>query len=92
MWVSDLACRSGRARNLVVRVYVCFGWVQAAYLANAAVLGDQMFFVDKRVIVPRSYIAETLRGDLSPFVAAPDQVTNVLDMCTGSGCLVRGDV
>jgi ribosomal protein L3 glutamine methyltransferase len=65
-------------------------WMQVAYLANAAVLGDQMFFVDKRVIVPRSYIAETLRGDVSPFVAAPDQVTHVLDMCTGSGCLVRG--
>jgi len=43
--------------------------------------------VDKRVIVPRSPIAELLDEGLSPWVQDAQAVDNVLDMCTGSGCL-----
>jgi ribosomal protein L3 glutamine methyltransferase len=43
--------------------------------------------VDERVIVPRSFIAELLFEGLAPWVAAPDAVSSVLDLCTGSGCL-----
>ena len=57
-----------------------------AYLANSAVLGEHMFYVDQRVIVPRSYLAETLRSDLTPYLDA-QRVSSVLDLCTGSGCL-----
>lgn len=45
------------------------------------------FFVDERVIVPRSFIGELLQDGLQPYVADPDQVSHVLELCTGSGCL-----
>ena len=61
--------------------------VPAAYLTNEAWLGDYQFFVDERVIVPRSHIAELLREQLSPWVDDPWAVGRVLDLCTGSGCL-----
>lgn len=60
----------------------------AAYLLNEAWLGPYRFFVDERVIVPRSFIAELLLRDaLAPWVANPAQVRSALDLCTGSGCL-----
>lgn len=61
--------------------------VPAAYLTHEAWLGDYKFYVDKRVIVPRSFIAELLRDDLAPWVENPRAVGRVLDLCTGSGCL-----
>jgi len=56
-----------------------------AYLMREAWLGDHRFYVDERVLVPRSFIAELLRERLRPWVSRP--VTNALDLCTGSGCL-----
>jgi ribosomal protein L3 glutamine methyltransferase len=54
-----------------------------AYLLKEAWLAGQSFYVDERVIVPRSHIAELLR---EPFLARR-AVQRVLDLCTGSGCL-----
>lgn len=59
----------------------------AAYLTNEAWLGDYNFYVDERVIVPRSFIAELLQTQLEPWVADPDSIHAAIDMCTGSGCL-----
>ena len=59
----------------------------AAYLTNEAWLGEYKFYVDERVIVPRSFIAELLRQHLQPWVDYPELIHNALDMCTGSGCL-----
>jgi ribosomal protein L3 glutamine methyltransferase len=61
--------------------------IPAAYLTNEAFLGDFSFYVDERVIVPRSFIAELLREQLAPWVIDPESVDSVLDLCTGSGCL-----
>ncbi|MFZ5501949.1 MAG: 50S ribosomal protein L3 N(5)-glutamine methyltransferase [Pseudomonadota bacterium] len=61
--------------------------IPAAYLTREAFLGDFSFYVDERVIVPRSFIAELLREQLAPWIAEPDAVNSVLDLCTGSGCL-----
>lgn len=59
----------------------------AAYLTHEAWLGDFKFYVDERVIVPRSFIAELLEEQLDPWVREPDDIKTVLDLCTGSGCL-----
>lgn len=64
--------------------------VPAAYLLNCAYLQGLRFYVDERVIVPRSYLAELLCGDLfkdRTLLADPAKVSRILDLCTGSGCL-----
>lgn len=58
-----------------------------AYIVQEAWLGSFRFYVDERVIVPRSYFAELLEEGLAPWVADPESVGSVLDLCTGSGCL-----
>ena len=55
----------------------------AAYLLNEAWLGPHRFYVDERVIVPRSFIAELLRDGKQ----VSDTSFSILDLCTGSGCL-----
>ncbi|MQM31673.1 MAG: 50S ribosomal protein L3 N(5)-glutamine methyltransferase [Candidatus Accumulibacter phosphatis] len=59
----------------------------AAYLTKEAWLAEYRFYVDQRVIVPRSFIAELLREQLAPWIDDPESVASVLDLCTGSGCL-----
>jgi ribosomal protein L3 glutamine methyltransferase len=61
--------------------------VPAAYITNEAWLGTYNFYVDERVIVPRSFIAELIPHQFSPWVSDPQRVENVLELCTGSGCL-----
>lgn len=60
----------------------------APYLTQEAWIDGHSFYVDERVIVPRSFIGELLcRTSLSTVVADPEAVSRVLDLCTGSGCL-----
>ncbi len=59
----------------------------AAYLTGEAWLGEFRFYVDERVIVPRSYFAELLAEGLSPWVVQPSAIASALDLCTGSACL-----
>ena len=59
----------------------------APYLTNEAWVQGHAFYVDQRVIVPRSYIGELLGSRLSAVVDDAESVDRVLDLCTGSGCL-----
>lgn len=58
----------------------------AAYLTQEAWLQGVAFYVDERVIVPRSFIAELLAdGTIDPWLS--DRTRRVLDLCTGNGSL-----
>lgn len=58
-----------------------------AYLLKEAWLQGFKFYVDERVLIPRSFIAELLANDLSPWVEFPEMIESAADICTGSGCL-----
>jgi len=61
--------------------------IPVAYLTHEAWLGDFRFYVDERVLIPRSYIAQLLPDALDPWVPDATGVQSALDLCTGSGCL-----
>lgn len=61
--------------------------VPTAYLLREAWLKGFKFYVDERVIVPRSFIPELLEDGLAPWIEYPEMVESAADICTGSGCL-----
>jgi ribosomal protein L3 glutamine methyltransferase len=64
-----------------------FDRVPAAYLTHEAWLGDLRFYVDERVIIPRSYFLELIPDGFARWLKTPASVRRVADVCTGSGCL-----
>lgn len=61
--------------------------IPAAYLTREAFLGEHRFYVDERVIIPRSYFLELLPEQIPQWLPANKPVKRAVDVCTGSGCL-----
>lgn len=78
------AQRAALERMLRRRV---FDRVPAAYLTREAWLGEHRFYVDERVIIPRSYFLEIIPAQLGGLLASGKKIRRAIDVCTGSGCL-----
>ena len=61
--------------------------VPAAYITHEAFMHGLRFYVDSRVIVPRSFVGELLHDGLEPWIGDIEKIGPVLELCTGSGCL-----
>ena len=74
------------ARNLKIALEKrCFERIPASYITHKTVFADIPFYVDERVIIPRSPIQQLIRDNFSNVLK--NKPKRVLDLCAGSGCI-----
>lgn len=86
-WLDARLTRAERAKVLDVIEARVVTRKPAAYIVKSAWIGPHQFYVDERVIVPRSYLGEMLNEGLAQRLDMDLAPRRILDLCTGSGCL-----